>query len=96
MGISGIVGSVRGMGMSRKWIKFQYYFAMVWLIRRIPVKRLRWRASDWLFRGVKVVPVDCIGHLVIGEEVRDRSGDVIGFWHSGYWDPSLPYQGEDQ
>lgn len=27
-------------------------------------------------------------------EYRDESGEVVGYWAYGYYDPSLPYQGD--
>lgn len=35
------------------------------------------------------------GHCVVSEiEYLDRNGKVVGYWAYGYYDPSLPYQGE--
>jgi len=49
------------------------------------------KASDLEF-----ITKETINGIVAEYEVRARDGRVVGYWAYGYWDPALPYQGEEE
>jgi len=54
------------------------------------VKVFNWIRFGKVSKRVK----DMINYTVCEEEFYGRNNKVIGYWAYGYYDPSLPYQGQ--